>query len=116
MNEWRIVSFAAVFLLTGLLPRGPAAAQDAASKAREQELLAVLRSETSEADKALAFKGLAVHGSAACVTDVATYLANERLSSWARIPLEAIPGDEASLALRAAAGPTRSSPIDNSWA
>lgn len=73
------------------------------AKLREQELLAVLRSETPEADKALAFKGLAVHGSPACVADVATYLANERLSSWARIPLEAIPGDEASAALRVAA-------------
>jgi hypothetical protein len=73
------------------------------AKSLEQELLAVLRSETPEADKALAFKGLAVHGSPACVADVATYLANERLSSWARIPLEAIPGDEASAALRAAA-------------
>ncbi|MFM7243595.1 MAG: HEAT repeat domain-containing protein [Planctomycetaceae bacterium] len=79
-------------------------AQEAAAP-REQELLAVIRSETPEADKALAFKGLAVHGSPACVADVATYLGNERLSSWARITLEAIPGDEASAALRAAAGP-----------
>ena len=74
-----------------------------AAPSREPELLAVIRSETTEADKALAFKGLAVHGSPACVADVATYLGNERLSSWARIALEAIPGDEASAALRAAA-------------
>ena len=72
---------------------------------REQELLAVIRSETSEADQALAFKGLAVHGSPACVADVAISLGNERLSSWARITLEAIPGDEAAAALRAAAAP-----------
>lgn len=83
---------------------GSAQAQEAAAS-REQELLAVIRSETPEADKALAFKGLAVHGSPACVADVATYLGNERLSSWARIALEAIPGDEASAALRAAAAP-----------
>lgn len=78
-------------------------AQEAVS--REQELLAVIRSETSEADQALAFKGLAVHGSPACVADVAISLGNERLSSWARITLEAIPGDEAAAALRAAAAP-----------
>jgi HEAT repeat protein len=83
---------------------GSVHAQEAAAS-REQELLAVIRSETPEADKALAFKGLAVHGSPSCVADVATYLGNERLSSWARITLEAIPGDEASAALRAAAGP-----------
>ena len=76
-----------------------------AAPSREPELLAVIRSETPEAEKAVAFKGLAVHGSPACVADVATYLANERLSSWARIALEAIPGDEASAALRAAAAP-----------
>jgi HEAT repeat protein len=76
-----------------------------AAPSREPDLLAVIRSETPEAEKALAFKGLAVHGSPACVADVATYLASERLSSWARITLEAIPGDEASAALRAAAAP-----------
>lgn len=85
--------------LAGLMA-SPAPAQDAAAKTREQALLAVLRSETPEADKAVAFKGLAVVGSPACVADVATYLDNERLASWARITLEAIPGDEASAALR----------------
>jgi HEAT repeat protein len=80
-------------------------ADDAAPQAREQELVAVLRSETPEAEKALAFKGLAVHGSPACVEAVAAYLGNERLASWARITLEVIPGDAASAALRAAAGP-----------
>ena len=80
-------------------------ADDAAPQAREQELVAVLRSETPEAEKALAFKGLAVHGSPACVEAVAAYLGNERLASWARITLEVIPGDAASAALRAAPEP-----------
>lgn len=84
---------------------GHGRADDAAPQAREQELVAVLRSETPEAEKALAFKGLAVHGSPACVEAVAAYLGNERLASWSRITLEAIPGDAASAALRAAAGP-----------
>ncbi|NBW97521.1 MAG: hypothetical protein EBR28_12545, partial [Planctomycetia bacterium] len=43
-------------------------------------------------------------GSAAAVGDLAKLLGNEHLASWARIPLEAIPGPEASAALRQAAG------------
>jgi len=82
---------------------GLAIAQDPPATSREQALVAVLRSETPEAEKALAFKGLAIHGSPACIGDVASYLGNERLASWARITLEAIPGDDASAALRAAA-------------
>lgn len=85
------------------LMAGRAPAEEPAAKTREQALVAVLRSETPEADKALAFKGLAVAGSPACVADVASYLGNERLASWARITLEAIPGEEASAALRSAA-------------
>ena len=69
----------------------------------EADLLAVLRSESPEADKALSCKFLAVNGSAAAVGDLATLLANPRLASWARIALEVIPGDEASAALREAA-------------
>ncbi len=70
----------------------------------EAELIAVLRSDASEADKALVCKKLAIKGSAAAVGDLAKLLANERLASWARIPLEAIPGPEANAALRTAAG------------
>lgn len=69
----------------------------------EAELVAVLRSDAPEADKAITCKFLAVNGSAAAVPDIAPLLANPRLASWARIPLEAIPGDEASAVLRAAA-------------
>ncbi|MFM7207354.1 MAG: HEAT repeat domain-containing protein [Planctomycetaceae bacterium] len=94
-----------LFLVATLLTAGMTTAEETGAKTREQELLAVLRTETPEADKALAFKGLAVHGTSACVADVATYLGNERLSSWARIALEAIPGAEATAALRAAAAP-----------
>ncbi len=70
----------------------------------EAELLAVLRSETTEADKALACKFLAVNGTPSAATDLASLLPNPRLASWARIALEAIPGPEASAALRDAAG------------
>ncbi len=90
-------------MLAVVAAAGLAVAQDPPATSREQELMAVLRSETPEAEKALAFKGLAIHGSPACIGDVASYLGNERLASWARITLEAIPGDDASAALRAAA-------------
>jgi len=69
---------------------------------KEPELLALLRSDAPEADKALTCKYLAIHGSAAAVGDLAALLGNERLASWARIGLEAIPGPEADAALRKA--------------
>jgi len=70
----------------------------------EPELLAVLRSDAAEADKAIACKKLAIKGSPAAVADLAKLLTNDRLSSWARIALEVIPGPEADAALRTAAG------------
>ncbi|MFM8577363.1 MAG: HEAT repeat domain-containing protein [Planctomycetaceae bacterium] len=70
----------------------------------EAELIAVLRSEAAEGDKAITCKKLAVKGSKDAVGDLAKLLSHERLASWARIPLEAIPGPEADEALRTAAG------------
>jgi len=69
----------------------------------EPELLAVLRSDAPEADKAITCKRLAIKGSPAAVADLAKLLDNERLASWARIALEAIPGPEADAAMRNAA-------------
>jgi HEAT repeat protein len=80
------------------------AADDANSSAeKEQELLAVLRSDAPGAEKAIACKNLAIHGSSKAVPDLAKLLPNERMSSWARIALEVIPGDAADEALRTAA-------------
>ena len=79
-----------------------ARAQDGQTPA-EKELIAVLRSGAPEADQALACKKLAVIGSADAVPDLAKLLSNEHLSSWARIPLEVIPGPGADGALRQAA-------------
>jgi hypothetical protein len=90
-----------IFFLALVVCRVVVAAPGATST--EADLLAVLRSESPEADKALSCKFLAVNGSAAAVGDLATLLANPRLASWARIALEVIPGDEASAALREAA-------------
>lgn len=81
------------------------AAQGAPSPAStEAELIAILTGDAPEADKALACKFAAVNGSRAAVPAVAPLLKSQRLASWARIALEAIPGDEASAALRDAAG------------
>jgi HEAT repeat protein len=73
------------------------------SPEKEKELLAILRSEAPGAEKALACKGLAIHGSAAAVPDLAKLLPNPQLSSWARIALEAIPGEASDEAFRNAA-------------
>jgi HEAT repeat protein len=70
----------------------------------ENELLAILRSDAPKAEKALACKNLSVYGSKESVADLAKLLGDEQLASWARTPLEAIPGDEANEALRKAAG------------
>lgn len=74
------------------------------TKPTEQELIAALKSsETPDAEKALTCKKLAVYGSSASVPVLAPLLADERLASWARIPLEVIPGEEADAAFREAA-------------
>ena len=70
------------------------------SAATEADLIALLQSDAAPADKALACKNLAIHGSANAVPELAKLLPNEQLSSWARIALEAIPDSAADAALR----------------
>lgn len=70
-----------------------------ASPEKENELLAVLRSDAPAAEKAVTCKLLAIHGSSAAVPDLAQLLPDAQLSSWARIALEAIPGEAAAGAL-----------------
>lgn len=89
--------------LVALTAASAACGQDSASPA-EQEFIAVLQSDAQEADKAIACKRLAVYGSEAAVPELAKLLSNEHLASWARIALEAIPGDSSNEALRSAAG------------
>ncbi len=89
----------AVMLACGFAGGGVAPGADGRND-REREALAVLRSDAPEADKALACKTLAVHGSADAVPDLAKLLVNERLASWARIPLEGIPDPACDQALR----------------
>ena len=82
--------------------RGAVAEEFKISPQVEQEQLAILRSDSPKADKAIACKKLAIDGSAASVPDLAKLLSDPELASWTRIALEAIPGTEADEALRKA--------------
>ena len=67
---------------------------------KEQELIAVLSGDAPKSEKALACKSLTIYGSDAAVPELAKLLSDPQLASWARIPLEAIPGPAANEALR----------------
>jgi HEAT repeat protein len=73
------------------------------SPKKEQELIAVLHSDSAKAKKADACKDLSVYGSPKAVPELAKLLPDEQLASWARIALEAIPGPASDEALRRAA-------------
>ena len=107
MTTTKSISFFGASLValavSALVACGPAQAADGQTP-KEQALLATLRGDAPEADKALACKELTIHGSADAVPDLAKLLNNERLASWARIPLEAIPDPACDRALREAAG------------
>ena len=68
----------------------------------EQAQIAVLQSDVAASAKAIACKHLAIHGSDAAVPELAKLLPDPKLSSWARIALEAIPGAAVDEALRKA--------------
>lgn len=94
-----------LLLLTAVLAMTASAvhaAEDKPAASREQEFLAILRSEAPDPDKAIACKQLAIHGSDESVPDLAKLLSEEKFASWARIALEAIPGPVAGDALRKA--------------
>ena len=88
--------------VVGLAPGGARAADSAADKQKEKELIAVIRSDAPPQDKAVPCKLLAIYGSAEAVPALAALLPDKDLCSWARIALEAIPGPAADDALRQA--------------
>src|ERR1700676_976799 len=92
-----------VVLLAALIAFAVASARSSnaqnASLEKEPELIAVLRSDAPGAEKAIACKLLAIYGSSEAVPYLARLLPDEKLASWARIALEAIPGPEADEAL-----------------
>ena len=73
------------------------------SVTEEQRLLTVLQSDAPSAQKAISCKELAIYGSGKAVPELAKLLPDPQLSSWARIALEVIPGEQANAALRTAA-------------
>ena len=70
------------------------------SPEKQQKLIALLESSAPKAEKAVACKFLAIYGTDAAVPALAELVCDKELSSWARIPLEAIPGPVADKALR----------------
>lgn len=85
-----------------LVPGRVAAAETVNAAQKERGLISLLESQAPPDEKAIACKLLAVYGSDRAVPDLAPLLLDERLASWARIALEAIPGEAADAALRAA--------------
>ncbi len=92
--------------LAGLTLAAPTQGADtpAASDTKARQALSVLQSDAPPEEKALACKNLAVFGGPEAVSALAPLLADERLSAWARIPLEVMPGPAADDALRDAMG------------
>ncbi len=76
----------------------------AEAPATEKDLIAILKSDAPPGEKGVACKKLAIWGTKESVPALAPLLANEQLSSWARIGLQNIPGPEADAALRDAMG------------
>lgn len=99
MHKLRYITLATFFWAALAFISTATADGPATSPEKEQELLAVLRSEAPEAEKAIACKQLAIFGSGSAVADLDALLPNPQLSSWARIALESIPGSEADEAL-----------------
>jgi len=93
-----------VLLMTVVAGAVTAAQDRAAADAKQRELIAVLQSDAPKADKAIACKQLTICGTEAAVPALAPLLADMELASWARIPLEAIPGPAADAAFRNALG------------
>jgi HEAT repeat protein len=68
----------------------------------QAKLIDVLQSAAPSPEKALACKQLAICGKQEAVSALAALLPDQELSSWARIALEAIPGEAVDAALRGA--------------
>ena len=99
-------------LLAGLLTfSGMAVADTTPADNQEQNLIAVLQGDAAPKDKAITCKKLAVSGTKAAVPALAALLADEKLASWARIALEAIPDPTADAALRAALDRLHAKPL-----
>jgi len=95
-------------LCSGFVPAVRAAALavplNPAGETDPQKLTAILKSDAAPKEKAITCKRLAVYGTKDAVPALAPLLADEHLSSWARIALENIPDPACDDALRDAVG------------
>ncbi len=98
LKRQSVVGFLSLLLISAATSIA-AAADTSASSEKEGALLAILQSDAPPAEKAITCKYLAIYGSSNSVSELAKLLSNEQLASWARIPLEVIPGPEADQAL-----------------
>jgi HEAT repeat protein len=96
-----VLTLGAMVLAFGMPPVAAQQRRDSATE--EKRLLAVLKSDVVAAQKAISCKELAIYGSSNAVPELEKLLPNPQLSSWARIALEVIPGDQSDAALRTAA-------------
>jgi HEAT repeat protein len=104
MIESRYFAWCAVLLLVASTVATGQTSDSQSPKERELKLIGVLQSDAPPAEKAITCKRLAVYGTKEAVPALAPLLADEKLASWARIALEAIPGPAADEALRNAMG------------
>ena len=100
----KIQRFALGVFFVALATAAVAADQQTLSAEKAREAISVLKSEAVPEEKALACKRLAVYGKSDAIPVLALLLSDEKLASWARIALEAIPGRAADKALRDAMG------------
>jgi HEAT repeat protein len=98
---WRVVFIAAVVSVMAA-SQVRAADDQTSSPDKQRKLIGVLQSNAPPQDKAMACKQLAIYGTNDAVPALAPLLSDEKLASWARIALEAIPGPAADAALRKA--------------
>lgn len=98
-----LVACLAALALAAPVP-GLAAEAPSNSADKARQALAVLQSDAPAEEKAAACKRLAIFGGPESVSALAPLLGDERLSAWARIPLEVLPGTAPDEALREAMG------------
>lgn len=101
-RQFAVLAVTGVLLTWGAFGLRAADGQSAAEK--ERQLIGILTTGATPAEKAITCKRLAIYGTKNAVPALAPLLADPDLSSWARIALEAIPDPAANEALVAATG------------
>jgi HEAT repeat protein len=100
---WRTVLLASVLGLGLAQSSSQAAERQPTTPPKESDLIKILQSDASPAEKAITCKRLAIYGGKDAVPALAPLLIDPELTSWARIAIEAINDPSADDALRAAA-------------